>query len=117
MYTPTLFKEDDLQKIADLVWAYPLGLVISSKMDASKETVCTDVPAKGPVPVASPLPFFFIHDGAQLKGILSLEVIITDIQGKWKMSQKKNAKDFERVKHGLSDPSHPHQNAKLAEKR
>ena len=32
------------------------------------------------------------------------------------MSQNKNANDFEGVKRGLSDPSDPHQNVKLAEK-
>ena len=53
---------------------------------------------------------------AQLRGIVGLEVIVTDIQGKWKMSQNKNANDFEGVKRGLSDPSDPHQNVKLAEK-
>ena len=220
MYTPKLFEENDLQKIADLVRDYPLGLVISSKIVASRETISNDVPVKDPVPVASPLPFFFINDGdqpvlrshmakanphweqlvlveeclvvfqgennyvtpswypskeehhrvvptwnyeivqmrgkpvlhespewlykqvshatntlendriqpwqvtdapepfvdAQLRGIVGLEVIVTDIQGKWKMSQNKNANDLEGVKRGLSDPSDPHQNVKLAEK-
>ena len=220
MYTPKLFEENDLQKIADLVRDFPLGLVISSKIDASKETKPTDVLVNDPIPIASPLPFFFINDGdrpvlrshmaianphweqlalveeclvvfqgennyvtpswypskeehhrvvptwnyeivqmrgkpvlhespewlykqvshatnmlekdriqpwqvtdapkpfvdAQLQGIIGLEVIVTDIQGKWKMSQNKNANDFEGVKRGLSDPSDPHQNVKLAEK-
>ena len=220
MYTPTLFKEHDPQKIADLVRDFPLGLVISSKIDASKETKLPMVLANDPIPIASPLPFFFINDGnqpvlrshmakanphweqlalveeclvvfqgennyvtpswypskeehhrvvptwnyeivqmrgkpvlhespewlhkqvshatntlendriqpwqvtdapepfvdAQLQGIVGLEVIVTDIQGKWKMSQNKNANDFEGVKRGLSDPSDPHQNAKLAKK-
>ena len=220
MYTPTLFKEDDLQKIANLVKDYPLGLVISSKIAASKEAVFDDEQAKDACPLASPLPFFFINDGgqpvlrshmakanphweqlalveeclvvfqgennyvtpswypskedhhrvvptwnyemvqmrgkpvlhespewlykqvshatntlendriqpwqvtdapepfvdAQLRGIVGLEVIVTDIQGKWKMSQNKNANDLEGVKRGLSDSSDPHQNVKLAEK-
>lgn len=220
MYTPTLFQEDDLQKIANLVRDYPLGLVISSKVDASKETASTGEVAKDAFPIASPLPFFLINDGdrlvlrshmakanphweqlalveeclvvfqgennyvtpswypskeehhrvvptwnyeivqmrgkpvlhespewlykqvshatntlendriqpwqvtdapepfvdAQLRGIVGLEVIVTDIQGKWKMSQNKNANDFEGVKRGLSDPSDPHQNVKLSEK-
>ena len=46
---------------------------------------------------------------AQLQGIVGLEVIVTDIQGKWKMSQNKSTGDFEGVKRGLSDPSDPHQ--------
>ena len=220
MYTPTLFKEDDLKKIANLVRDYPLGLVISSNIAASKETTSNELLVKDPVPVASPLPFFFINDGdrpvlrshmakanphweqlasveeclvvfqgennyvtpswypskeehhrvvptwnyeivqmrgkpvlhqspdwlykqvshatntlendriqpwqvtdapepfvdAQLQGIVGLEVIVTDIQGKWKMSQNKGTDDFEGVKRGLSDPSDPHQNAKLAKK-
>jgi len=220
VYTPTLFQEDDLQKIADLIRDYPLGLVISSKVDASKEAASTGEVAKDAFPIASPLPFFLINDGdrlvlrshmakanphweqlalveeclvvfqgennyvtpswypskeehhrvvptwnyeivqmrgkpvlhespewlykqvshatntlendriqpwqvtdapepfvdAQLRGIVGLEVIVTDIQGKWKMSQNKNANDFEGVKRGLSDPSDPHQNVKLSEK-
>ena len=220
MYTPTLFKEDDLKKIANLVRDYPLGLVISSNIAASKETTSNELLVKDPVPVASPLPFFFINDGdrpvlrshmakanphweqlalveeclvvfqgennyvtpswypskedhhcvvptwnyemvqmrgkpvlheshewlykqvshatnmlendriqpwqvtdapepfvdAQLQGIVGLEVIVTAIQGKWKMSQNKSTDDFEGVKRGLSDPSDPHQNAKLAKK-
>ena len=220
MYTPKLFEENDLQKIADLVRDHPLGLVISSKIDASKETKPTDVLANDPIPIASPLPFFFINDGdqpvlrshmakanphweqlasveeclvvfqgentyvtpswypskeehhrvvptwnyeivqmrgkpvlhqspewlykqvshatntlendriqpwqvtdapepfvdAQLQGIVGLEVIVTDIRGKWKMSQNKSTDDFEGVKRGLGDPSDPHQNVKLAEK-
>jgi len=53
---------------------------------------------------------------AQLRGVVGLEVIVTDIQGKWKMSQNKDANDFEGVKRGMSDPSDPHRNSKLAEK-
>ena len=220
MYTPTLFKEDDLQTIADLIREYPLGLIMSSKVDVSSGTVAPDESSTGAFLVASPLPFFFINDSdqpilrshmakanphweqlasveeclvvfqgennyvtpswypskeehhrvvptwnyeivqmqgkpvlhespewvykqvshatntlendriqpwqvtdapepfvdAQLRGIVGLEVIVTDIQGKWKMSQNKNANDFEGVKSGLGDPSDPHQNVKLAEK-
>ena len=220
MYTPTLFKEDDLKKIANLVRDYPLGLVISSNIAGSKEAVFEGELANGACPLASPLPFFFINDGdqpvlrshmdkanphweqlasveeclvvfqgennyvtpswypskeehhrvvptwnyeivqmrgkpvlhespewlhkqvshatntlendriqpwqvtdapepfvdAQLRGIVGLEVFVTDIQGKWKMSQNKSTDDFEGVKRGLSDPSDPHQNAKLAKK-
>ena len=220
MYTPTLFREDDLQKIADLVRDYPLGLVISSGLDASRGAVSPGGPTKDAAPIASPLPFFFINDGeqvilrshmakanphwqqlgavdeclvvfqgennyvtpawypskeehhrvvptwnyemvqvrgkpvlhessewlygqvshatntlerdrtqpwqvtdapeefvdAQLQGIVGLEIIVTDIQGKWKMSQNKEPRDFEGVKRGLSDPEDPHQNVKLAKK-
>lgn len=65
MYTPPLFQEVDLQKIADLIRDYPLGFVISSKADASKETASTDEVAKGAFPIASPLPFFFINNSDQ----------------------------------------------------
>ena len=220
MYTPKLFEENDLQKIADLVRDHPLGLVISSRIDVSRGAVYAGAPTSDAAPIASPLPFFFINDGnqpvlrshmakanphweqlasveeclvvfqgennyvtpswypskeehhrvvptwnyeivqmrgkpvlhespewlykqvshatntlendriqpwqvtdapepfvdAQLRGIVGLEVIVTDIQGKWKMSQNKSTGDFEGVKRGLSDPSDPHQNAKLAKK-
>lgn len=53
---------------------------------------------------------------AQLLGTVGLAVIITDIKGKWKMSQNKNANDFDGVKRGLANPSDPHKSAKLAEK-
>ena len=220
MYTPTLFKEDDLQTIADLIRDYPLGLIISSKVDLCGETATPDGPSKVAFPVVSPLPFVFINDNdqptlrshmakanphweqlasveeclvifqgennyvtpswypskeehhrvvptwnyeivqmrgkpvvyessewlyeqvshatnllerdrvkpwqvmdapqqfvdSQLRGIVGIEVIVTDVQGKWKMSQNKSADDFEGVKRGLSDPSDPHHNAKLAKK-
>ena len=220
MYTPKLFEENDLQKIADLVRDYPLGLVISSRIDVSRGAVSVDAPTSDAAPIASPLPFFFVTDSdqlvlrshmakanphweqlasvkeclvvfqgennyvtpswypskeehhrvvptwnyemvqmrgkpvlhespewlhkqvshatntlerdrrqpwhvtdapeqfvdAQLQGIVGLEVIVTDIQGKWKMSQNKSADDFEGVKRGLSDPEDYHRNIKLAEK-
>jgi len=205
LYLPPIFKEHDRQKITDLVARYPLGLIISSDEG---------------VPIASPLPFFFINDvdlptlrshmakanphwqqlalvdeclvvfqgennyvtpswypskdehhrvvptwnyemvqmrgkpvlhessewlygqvshatntlerdrtqpwqvtdapeefvDAQMQGIVGLEIFVTDIQGKWKMSQNKDSRDFEGVKRGLSDSEDPHQNVKLAKK-
>lgn len=53
---------------------------------------------------------------AQMQGIVGLEIFVTDIQGKWKMSQNKDSHDFDGVKRGLSDPEDPHQNVKLAKK-
>lgn len=41
---------------------------------------------------------------AQLKAIIGLEVEITEIQGKWKMSQNRPLEDIKGVVKGLSDP-------------
>lgn len=220
MYIPPIFKEDDLQKIADLVRDHPLGLVVSSNMFTSDGVVSHDPPGQGVVPIASPLPFFFTNDGdqpllrshmaranphweqlsrvdeclvvfqgennyvspswypskdehhrvvptwnyemvqmrgrpvlressdwlheqvnhatnmfernraepwhvtdapdqfvdSQLRGIIGLEIVVTDIQAKWKMSQNKNKEDYEGVKRGLCDARDPHQNVKMAKK-
>lgn len=51
----------------------------------------------------------------QLKAIVGLEIEITAIQGKWKMSQNRSAADAQGVVHGLSDPSDPHANARVAD--
>ena len=53
---------------------------------------------------------------SQLRGIIGLEIVVTDIQAKWKMSQNKNKEDYEGVKRGLCDARDPHQNVKMAEK-
>lgn len=66
MYTPKLFEENDLQKIADLVRDYRSGLVISSRIDVSRGAVSADAPTSDAAPIASPLPFFFVTDSDQL---------------------------------------------------
>ena len=44
----------------------------------------------------------------QLRGILGLEIEITEMRGKWKMSQNRPLPDMAGVAHGLADPSDPH---------
>lgn len=51
----------------------------------------------------------------QLKAIVGLEIEITDIKGKWKMSQNRTPEDSRGVVEGLSNPNDPHSNLKVAE--
>jgi len=51
----------------------------------------------------------------ELKGIVGLEIEVTAIQGKWKMSQNRTKEDAEGVIKGLSDPQDPHFNLKVGE--
>ena len=44
----------------------------------------------------------------QLRGILGLEIEITDMRGKWKMSQNRPLPDMAGVARGLADPADPH---------
>lgn len=50
-----------------------------------------------------------------LKGIVGLEVRITVIEGKRKMSQNRSAADIQGVVDGLTDPADPHENRAMAE--
>lgn len=52
---------------------------------------------------------------SQLKAIVGLEIEITEIKGKWKMSQNRPVEDALGVVKGLSDPNDPHANIKVAE--
>jgi transcriptional regulator len=52
---------------------------------------------------------------SQLKAIVGLEIEITKIKGKWKMSQNRPIEDAQGVAQGLSDPNDPHTNIKVAE--
>lgn len=52
---------------------------------------------------------------SQLKAIVGLEIEITEIKGKWKMSQNRTSEDAQGVVKGLSDLSDPHSNPKVAE--
>lgn len=52
---------------------------------------------------------------SQIKGIIGVEIEITDIEGKWKVSQNRAASDIAGVEAGLQDPSEAHANAEMAE--
>ena len=52
---------------------------------------------------------------SQLKAIVGLEIEITEIKGKWKMSQNRTPEDARGVVKGLSDIDDPHSNPKVAE--
>jgi transcriptional regulator len=52
---------------------------------------------------------------AQLKGIVGVEIAITAIDGKWKVSQNRPAADISGVVKGLSDGGETHANADMAE--
>lgn len=52
---------------------------------------------------------------SQLKAIVGLEIEITEIKGKWKMSQNRTSEDAQGVVNGLSDLSDPYSNPKVAE--
>lgn len=45
---------------------------------------------------------------SQLRGIIGLEIGITEIRGKWKMSQNRPLPDMAGVARGLADPADPH---------
>jgi transcriptional regulator len=50
----------------------------------------------------------------QLKAIVGLEIAITQIQGKWKMSQNRSEEDARGVVAGLSNPDDAHANGEVA---
>jgi transcriptional regulator len=50
----------------------------------------------------------------QLKAIVGIEIEVTDMQGKWKMSQNRSVQDAQGVVDGLSDPNDPHAHAEVA---
>lgn len=51
---------------------------------------------------------------AQLKGIIGIEIEITSIEGKWKVSQNRPAADIAKVTAALADSSDPHANPAMA---
>ena len=53
---------------------------------------------------------------AQMKAIVGIEIPITRLEGKWKLSQNKDAADREGVIAGLETPGDAHANAALAER-
>lgn len=52
---------------------------------------------------------------AQLKAIVGLEIEITEIKGKWKMSQNRTTEDAQGVVKGLYDLNDPRANQEVAE--
>ncbi|MCP8687945.1 FMN-binding negative transcriptional regulator [Marinobacterium sedimentorum] len=52
---------------------------------------------------------------AQMKAIVGIEIPITHLDGKWKLSQNRNAADRSGVIQGLRDERDPHSNPALAE--
>lgn len=51
---------------------------------------------------------------AQIKGIIGLEIDISEINGKWKVSQNRPEADIDEVVEGLVEPGQPHANADMA---
>ncbi len=51
---------------------------------------------------------------AQMKAIIGIEIAITQIEGKWKMSQNKDAADRAGVVSGMGDAADPHCNPAVA---
>jgi transcriptional regulator len=51
---------------------------------------------------------------SQLRGIVGLEIEITEIRGKWKMSQNRTPEDAAGVVRGLADPADPHHDPDVA---
>ncbi|MDQ6434262.1 FMN-binding negative transcriptional regulator [Mesorhizobium sp. LHD-90] len=57
----------------------------------------------------APEPFI----AAQLKGIVGIEIEVTEIAGKWKVSQNRPAADIAGVVEGLGRSGQPHQNGEM----
>ena len=51
---------------------------------------------------------------SMLRGIVGLEIEITEIRGKWKMSQNRLAQDADGAARGLADPDDPHHDPHVA---
>ena len=51
---------------------------------------------------------------AQMKAVVGLEIAITAIEGKWKMSQNREPADREGVIRGMGDPDDPHHDLVVA---
>jgi transcriptional regulator len=52
---------------------------------------------------------------AQMRAVIGLEIVITQIEGKWKMSQNKEATDRDGVICGMRDTADPHCNLAVAD--
>ena len=52
---------------------------------------------------------------SQMKAIVGIEIEVTEIKGKWKMSQNRSTEDAQGVVSGLSDAQDPHANVQVAQ--
>ncbi len=132
MYTPTSFKEERLEVLHRLMRSNPLGLLVSNGENGPLATASPTwnyamVQARGLAQViddatwlkrqitsltnqqeatavnpwkVSDAPGDYID--AQLKGIIGLEIKITALEGKWKVSQNRSLKDRSGVAENLS---------------
>jgi len=55
-----------------------------------------------------------VYIDSMLRGIVGLEIEITEIRGKWKMSQNRLAQDADGAARGLADPDDPHHDPDVA---
>jgi transcriptional regulator len=62
-------------------------------------------------PADAPVDFI----AAQMQAVIGLEIVITQIEGKWKMSQNREAADREGVVRGMRNPADPHHDSTVAE--
>jgi transcriptional regulator len=62
------------------------------------------------LPVDAPADFI----AAQQRAVIGLEIVITAIEGKWKMSQNREAADRDGVVRGMGNPADPHHNPAVA---
>lgn len=51
-----------------------------------------------------------------LRGIVGCEIVVTEVQGKWKMNQNRLPEDAAGVIEGLSNPNDPHHNLAVAQR-
>jgi transcriptional regulator len=89
--------------IHDLAWLMSLVESVTDFMEHKRST-----PWK-----PSDAPADFIE--SQLKAIVGLKIGVTEIKGKWKMSQNRTQEDAAGVVAGMSDPKDPHFNPEVAE--
>lgn len=90
--------------IHDTVWLKELVTDLTHRMESKRPEpwAVADAPEK------------FIE--AQLKAIVGLEITVTEVTGKWKMSQNRSRPDALGVAAGLANTDDPHHNLLAADK-
>jgi len=90
--------------IHDTLWLKELVTDLTNRMESKrpKPWAVADAPEK------------FIE--AQLKAIVGLEITVTEVTGKWKMSQNRSRPDALGVAAGLANTDDPHHNLLAADK-